>query len=201
VEIVSRVHASFQTVIDQFLRQLSTNVFTCVVSHCAGNSKVQHPWLSATTDAVRNFLLFTFSRLILFLIGFKTPSKKFVLFNGCGEIVASRLARRRIQHGKTSHGWYVLTIHLKRTHDRQGTNDCLVCFLYRLIPMNNTRCVLYSIILPHECTKWLVTLNGMDWSTRCPNLQANIHPYQSMTKRQHGRTERINQDRYSCLSG
>ena len=83
------------------------------------------------------------------------PSKKFVLFNGCDEIVALRLARQRIQHDKTSRGSFVPMIRLKHTHDRQATDDRFVVsssFFYRLIPTNSIRPVLYSIIQPHECT-------------------------------------------------
>jgi hypothetical protein len=64
------------------------------------------------------------------LIGSKTPSKKFVPSNGCDEIVALRLAKRRIQHGRTSRGSYVLTIHLKHMHDRQATDRLLRLFSF-----------------------------------------------------------------------
>src|SRR5712671_5238186 len=51
-------------------------------------------------------------------------SKRFVPSNGCDEIVASRLVRRRIQRDRTSRGSFVLTIHLKHTHDRRAIDYC-----------------------------------------------------------------------------
>ncbi len=61
------------------------------------------------------------------------PSKKFVLSNGCDETVALRLAKRRIQHDRTSRDLYVLTIHLTHTHDRQATDGLLRLFFFYIV--------------------------------------------------------------------
>jgi len=53
------------------------------------------------------------------------PLKRFVLSNGCDEIVALPSVRQRIQRGRTSRGSYVLMIHLKHMHDRQATDGLL----------------------------------------------------------------------------
>lgn len=75
-------------------------------------------------------------RLILTFVDFKMPLKRFAPSNGCDEIVALRLARRRTLRVRTNRALSVLMIHLKHTHDRQvtDTEDC--CLFCRLIPMD-----------------------------------------------------------------
>ena len=56
MEIVSpNPYQSIQFIDGQLpLLQLSTNIYACIISHRAGDSKVQHPRLSTTADTVRD---------------------------------------------------------------------------------------------------------------------------------------------------
>ena len=103
--------------------QLPSNLHASVVSYCSGAAEVQHSRLPATTGAVRVLeSVPTLYAHVIFLPGFKRPSRKCVLCRGCDEIAGSLSVRRKTAPNRTRRDSFELTIRRKALQSHLDTD-------------------------------------------------------------------------------